>query len=64
MGTKSAEKSVYGFGTASPYAANKGTVPRQCFEMQKNPFGAHREELFTQIQRCSSLPHVALPRSR
>lgn len=63
MGTKSAEKSVYGFDTASLYSANKATVPRQCFEMQKNPFGARHGELYTQIQRCSSLLHLALPRS-
>jgi len=51
MGTKSAEKSVYGFDTVFLYAANKGAVLRQCFEMHKKPFGACHGELFTQILR-------------
>lgn len=59
MGTKSAEKSVQGFDGAFLCAANKGAVPRQCFEMQKNRFGARHRELFTQIRRRSSLPRLA-----
>jgi len=51
MGTKSAEKSVYGFDTVFLYAASKGAVLRQCFEMHKKPFGACHGELFTQILR-------------
>lgn len=51
MGTKSAEKSVQGFDGAFLCAANKGAVPRQCFEMQKNRFGARHRELLTQIRR-------------
>lgn len=51
MGTKSAEKSVYGFHTVFLCAANKGAVLKLCFEMHKTPFGACHRELCTQIQR-------------
>lgn len=62
MGTKSAEKSVHGFDTVFLYAANKGTVLRQCFEMHKETFGAGHRELFMQIPRSSFLPCLALQR--